>query len=58
MHDEQRRLDQEDEERRAEHRERYVAAGSGVARMRFSTPLSRRITIVIASPANAVDATP
>src|SRR5581483_7378234 len=37
---------------------RYVQPGSGVERIRFSTPLSRRITIVIASPANAVDATP
>ena len=36
----------------------YVAGGSGVERIRFSTPDSRRITIVIASPANAVAATP
>ena len=32
--------------------------GSGVARMRLSTPLSRRITSVIARPANAVFAQP
>ena len=32
--------------------------GSGVARSRFRTPLSRRITSVIASPANAVFAQP
>ena len=37
---------------------RYVAVGSGVARIRFRTPLSRRITSVIASPANAVFAQP
>jgi hypothetical protein len=37
---------------------RYVAPGSGVARMRFSTPDSRRSTSVIASPPKAVFAMP
>ena len=37
---------------------RYVVLGSGVARIRFSTPLSRRITSVIARPAKAVLAHP
>ncbi len=37
---------------------RYVGGGSGVARMRFITPDSRRITSVIPSPAKHVAATP
>ena len=37
---------------------RYVAPGSGVARMRLSTPDSRRSTSVIARPPNAVFAMP
>ena len=36
----------------------YVGGGSGVARSRFRIPPSRRITSVIASPANAVLAQP
>ncbi len=37
---------------------RYAQAGSGVPRSRLSTPSSRRITVMIASPANAVATTP
>ncbi len=37
---------------------RYVAAGKGVARIRFSIPSSRRATSVSASPAKAVFAAP
>ena len=36
----------------------YAQAGSGVPRSRLITPDSRRMTRMIASPANAVDATP
>ena len=57
-HDDQHRLDQEDDERRDEHREEVGRGGSGVARTRFSTPDSRRTTIVIARPAKHVAATP
>src|SRR6266550_6678262 len=37
---------------------RYVAAGSGVDRIRFRIPYSRRFTSEIAVPANAVFAAP
>jgi hypothetical protein len=37
---------------------RYIGAGSGVARIRFRIPSSRLITRMIASPPNAVLATP
>jgi hypothetical protein len=37
---------------------RYIAPGSGVARMRLRIPSSRRLTRMIESPPNAVLATP
>ena len=37
---------------------RYIGAGSGVARSRFRIPSSRLTTRMIASPPNAVFATP
>ena len=56
--DDQHRLDQEDDEGRGEHGEQVGDAGSGVARMRFRIPDSRRTTSVIPSPAKQVAATP